>query len=194
MNWREWMFGRKFTLVVRRPGGNDLVREVSKSDFRKWKREGWVHQNREQAGEVTMLDFFFRLSGHQRYRKLVEFHYIRKDVEAIRDEMTNEITHLPTRLQEHVQEYLDRLAARYVTDKRFWISATCNDAFALFVEAAVESLPLVGVIESEEDAFQKGNHDLSFSLFQVPTLNFAYVASFHPRQREFMGIRRGFFG
>ena len=136
---------------------------------------------------------FLKGAGDKPYRKLVEYHIKRAHPERLRQAGKGEIDLLPVHLQPLSMEYIDGLNHRFANDKHFWKTASCQEAFALIIEAAMELLPIDQKITTLEDAFSPENQELAYGLFQIATLNFAYSASFQRKQRKFMGIRKGIF-
>ena len=131
-------------------------------------------------------------AGSKRYRTLVEQHIRRQSEQQLRTASLGEIAQLPEGLQPQAITFIDVVNERVGSDREFWATATCRDAYDRFVELAVdvfEGHPLVGV---PGDPLWLEDEELAFQLFQIPTLSFA--ASSQRAQRRFMGIRKGIFG
>jgi hypothetical protein len=136
------------------------------------------------------LSQFLAEAGDRPYRELIQFHIKRQSTAELQNSGVGEVALLPPDLQPQAIGYIDAVNHRFGYDKEFWERATCWIAFEAIVDTAMESLRLGGRITSVEDALQPESHELSFTLFQIATLAFAYSASTQPAQQEFMGIRK----
>jgi len=142
----------------------------------------------------SQLSEFLRTAGHRPYRELIEYHIARQSTHKLAEAALGEGTMVPWRLRPFVMGYIDAINAKLAYDKTFWQTATCREAFDAIIGVGIEALPLKGTIDSVEAALRAENHELSFQLFQLATVNFAYSASTQRAQRKFMGIRKGLFG
>lgn len=142
----------------------------------------------------SQLTEFLEGAGPKPYRDLVEYHLKRQSTAQLQKGALGESMMLPENLQPLVMGYIDAANSRFGHDKHFWETATCQSAFESILNLAIELMPLTHKIGSVADALRPENHELSFQLFQIPTLSFAYSASSQRAQRKFMGIRKGFFG
>ena len=142
----------------------------------------------------SQLTKFLQGAGDKPYRDLVAYHIKQQSVEKLQKAVIGESSLLPHNLQPLIESYIDAVNLKFGDDKGFWESATCQQAFEEIIDIAAQVFPLDGKISSVTDALKPENCELSFQLFQIPTMSFAYSASTQRKQRKFMGIRKGFFG
>jgi hypothetical protein len=142
----------------------------------------------------SQLTAFLREAGNRAYRELVEHHLRRSSEGELRDAALGEILLLPAELQPYAMGFIDATNARVAHDRFFWANATCRAALDEFVDAAFDALPIPRSIASKAAMLEDENQALTFQLFQIATLSFAYSASSQRAQRRFMGIRKGIFG
>ena len=140
------------------------------------------------------MSYFLQNGGHRPYRELIQEHLRRQPTRKLQEASVWEITNLPEAAQDEATAYIDAINARFGHDKDFWATASCQGAFEAIIEIAIAMLPLEDRIKSVESALHPENQELTFSLFQIPTISFAYSASTQRTQRRFMGIRKGLFG
>ena len=139
------------------------------------------------------LVLLLRNSGHEPYRKFVEYHMRRQSIEQLQMAATGATELLPEEIQHLMIEFIDATINAIGYDQHIWKHADVKTAFGLVIQTAIRSLPLENWMRSEQDAYTAENHELAFNLFQIVTGNFAYSASTRRKQRKFMGIRKGFF-
>lgn len=139
------------------------------------------------------LTEFLDVAGAKPYRQLVEHHIRRQSTDQISAGLRGEIELLPTSLQAYVETFIDVVNARIGYDRIFWSGASCREAAEAISDIASQVIPTENLLSAFESTLREGRADLSFGIFQIATLNFAYSASFQPKQRKFMGIRKGLF-
>ena len=91
-------------------------------------------------------------------------------------------------------DFIDAVNLRLAQDEMFWRSATCREAAEELLDIATNLFSFATPTDSFAAFLSRENEDLSFTLFQIATLSFAYSASSQRAQRKFMGIRKGLFG
>lgn len=132
-------------------------------------------------------------AGKRPYRELVE-HHVRKQTEKqLRDSGVWEVSQLPAGLRGLGSTFIDVVNERLAYDAQFWATASCRDAYNRIIEIAVEVFDEDALIASGDDPFWLDDQELAFSLFQIPTLTFAYSATSQRAMRKFMNIRKGLF-
>lgn len=136
---------------------------------------------------------FLNGASERPYRELIQYHIKRTPSQDLRKAVLGETSMLPRKLQADIINYIDATNLRFSYDQSFWRKATCREAFEKIIKVAIAALPISDRISSLEQALEAGNHTLTFQLFQIPTLSFAYSASTQRKQRKFMGIRKGLF-
>lgn len=144
--------------------------------------------------DESQLTQFLKGAGSKPYRDLIAYHIKWQSVKKLQRAAVGEWSLLLKQLQPFVETYIDAVNLRLGYDKNFWESATCQQAFEEIIGIALQVFPLDGKINDVKDALKPENHELSFQLLQILTLNFAYSASTQRKQRKFMGIRKGLFG
>ena len=142
----------------------------------------------------SQLDEFLSGAGQKPYRKLVEHHLRRTSVPNLQKAALSEADRLPQPVRPFVMDYIDATNRQLAYNQEFWSRVTCREAFEAIIEIAVESLPIGDEVASVNEALEPSNHELTFGLFQICTLSFAYSASTQRKQRKFMGVRKGIFG
>jgi hypothetical protein len=142
----------------------------------------------------NILSEFLGGAGDRPYRDLIQHHIKRLSTIKLQQAVLGEASQLPRKLQPLIMNYIDETNSQLSYDQKFWMSASCRQAFEELMEIALDLLPIHHRIYSIEDAFEPENQELAFQLFQIPTLSFAYSASTQKKQRKFMGIRKGMFG
>lgn len=142
----------------------------------------------------SQLMEFLKGASDRPYRELIQYHIKRTSTQDLLKAGAGETSMLSRNLQEHIINYIDATNLRFGYDQSFWGSATCREAFEEIIKVAIAVLPISDRISSVEQALEAENHTLTFQLFQIPTLSFAYSASTQRTQRKFMGIRKGLFG
>lgn len=99
------------------------------------------------------------------------------------------------KVQARMADFIDHVNERFGASWYFWQTATCEQAVWSLIETGIEFLPIRPVLKGQGDALKPGsNQMLAYTLFQVPTMSWAYSASTQRAQRKFMGIRKGIFG
>lgn len=91
-------------------------------------------------------------------------------------------------------EYIDAANLSLARNQVFWQSATCHEAAEQLVRIAASLFSLPTPVDSFADFLSDESGEMSFTLFQIATLSFAYSASSQRAQRKFMGIRKGLLG
>jgi hypothetical protein len=142
----------------------------------------------------SQLIEFLDGAGEKPYRQLVEYHIKRTPTKKLQQAVLGESTIVPEKLKPMMMSYIDTVNEQLGYNSSFWAQATCHQAFEEIIKIAITILQPDINIDSVEGALKPKNHELSFQLFQIPTLSFAYSASTQRKQREFMGIRKGLFG
>lgn len=141
----------------------------------------------------TPVQDFLKKSGDHPYRKFVEHHLRRQTVEQVASAITGEVSLLPPEYQRSAEIFIDAVIGRLGHDKTFWSGATCRDAFDRIMHVAVDVFPFGDRVGDFEDFKTPENENILFGLFQVITLNFAYLAAIDRKARKFMGLRKGLF-
>jgi len=142
----------------------------------------------------TQLIQFLEGAGEKPYRQLVEYHIKRTPTKQLQQAVLDEISIAPEKIKPMMMGYIDVVNEQLGYNSEFWAQATCRQAFDEIIKIAMAIFQNDIVIASLEDALAERNHDLSFQLFQIPTVSFAYSASTQKKQRKFMGIRKGLLG
>lgn len=142
----------------------------------------------------SQLIEFLDGAGEKPYRKLVEYHIKKTPTKILRQAILGECASVPEKLRPMMIDYIDAVNEKLGYDNVFWAQSTCRQAFEELIKIALSILGPDTNIDSVEDALNPKNHGLSFQLFQIPTLSFAYSASKQRKQRKFMGIRKGLLG
>ena len=142
----------------------------------------------------SQLIEFLDGAGEKSYRQLIEYHIKRTPTKELQKVVFGESTILPEKLRPMVMDYIDTVNEQLGYNSQFWARATCLEAFEKIINIALTTFHPDINIESVEDALNPKNHEISFQLFQIPTLSFAYSASTQKNQRKFMGIRKGLLG
>jgi hypothetical protein len=136
----------------------------------------------------TLKDFLDR-SGNKPYRELIESQVQERSGEEILVVLKHELEYLPPWLVVHIEKFLEALRARLGADHVFWASATCRTAAASITEALGQVVPSEDFLDAFAATIRDGRKDLSLSMFQIATLNFAHWASCQPELRRIMGMR-----
>ncbi len=142
----------------------------------------------------SQLIEFLDGAGEKPYRKLVEYHIKRTPTKKLQQAVLDEIKLAPRKLEPTMMDYIDAVNEQLGYNSAFWEQTSCRQAFEKIIKIAVTTFQLDINIDSVEDALKPMNHGLSFQLFQIPTVSFAYSASTQRKQRKFMGIRKGLLG
>jgi hypothetical protein len=142
----------------------------------------------------SRLAQFLEGAANKLYRELIEHHIKRQAAAELGKALLGERAMLPSHLQPRAEYWLGYSCGTLAIDKGFWESASCRQAFERILNLAIETLPLQGKIDRVEDALKQENHGVAFQLFQIVTLNLAYLASTERPLRAVMGIRKGLFG
>lgn len=142
----------------------------------------------------SQLQEFLNGAGETPYRQLVQYHIKRTGTRGLQKAVLGETELLPQDLREFVNSYIDATNSHFGYNDSFWGEATCRQAFEAIINVAIATLPISDRIASVDEALEEKNHNLTFQLFQIATLSFAYSASTQRNQRKFMGIRKGLFG
>lgn len=137
---------------------------------------------------------FLEGAGDKPYRKLIEYHIKKSSTQKLMQAGLGESNLLPEELKPMAINYIDSVNAQLGYNGIFWAEATCQQAFERLIGIAFSVFKTELHMDSIEDALKPENQELSFCLFQIPTLSFAYSASTQRKQRKFMGIRKGIFG
>ncbi len=74
----------------------------------------------------------------------------------------------------------------------FW-EFTCEDAYNLIIQTAIEHFPIEGLMPTVEDSKSPYLQALAFSFFTWANINFAHLACTNKDYRKFMGIKKGWF-
>lgn len=148
----------------------------------------------EDPTNKSRLGQFLEGAAAKLYRELIAYHIKRQSARELWEALRGEYAVLPSYLQSHVAYWEGYSSGTLAPNKGFWESSSCRQAFERIMSLAIETLPLQGHIDRVEDFLKPENHTLAFQLFQVVTLNLAYLASTQRSLRAFMGIRKGLFG
>ncbi len=141
-----------------------------------------------------ILSNFLENSGNKPYRELIQHHIKASPEKKIMEGCLGTINFLPPLIRHNMMAFIDEINFQFATNKYFWESADCNQALNSFIDVAIDVLPLSDYFSSPEQALNPENQDLAFNIFQICTLNFAYSAYSQPKQRKFMGIKKGCWG
>lgn len=139
----------------------------------------------------SQLSKFLSQAGERPYRDLVEHHIKKQTHHQLQKAVLGEVALLPEGWADLAESWIDRVNKQFGYDKKFWETATCEEAFHAVLGIATDHFRHRGLIDSAEDALLPQNHEQAFGLFQIATLSFAYSAALEPKQREFMGIGKG---
>ncbi len=131
--------------------------------------------------------------GERPYRGLIQYHMKRQSKDQLQRVFAGEVSNLPKPFISYVEDYLDTVNHAVGYDQEFWQVATIGDAFKVIIDVAIEAFPIDNPIKQRGDEMSPENHDLAMSLFQIPTVNFAYGASKDREMRKYIGIKKGFF-
>ena len=124
--------------------------------------------------------------GDRPYRDLVEDQVRSQSSARLAAGCLGTVPGLPAGNEEQVVTYIDLCDLVFGNDTSFWESATCTDAFEAVLGIALETLSLGDSFCTPRDALKPKNEAVSFAIFQLPTFNFAYLASTRRQQRECM--------
>jgi len=139
----------------------------------------------------SRLTEFLEGASSRLYRELIEYHIKRSSSKHLSETLSEEIRAIPVYLGEHMEHFIEYSIRDLTTDKIFWESSNCRDAFERIISMAIEVLPLTGQIDNVDDSLAPENTGLAFQLFQTITVKLAWLASSQPSIRAFMGIRKG---
>lgn len=132
--------------------------------------------------------------GEKPYKYLIEFHMRRQPLSMLKQEVLDTIRHLPKVLRPDVEKYVEAVNIRLAYDEDFWDFVTCLEAFVEIIGIALEIFQIDEWLRDVEDALKHENHELTFDLFQIPTLSITRLAETDRQQRKLMGIKKGLFG
>ena len=95
--------------------------------------------------------------------------------------------------RDHAQSAFMLMTGAFTYNQEFWQSTSCARASTAFWIIAAQTYKSDEAESCCCYPLSVKNHALAFSLLQIATLSFAYSASLQPKQRRFMGIRKGLF-
>ena len=139
-------------------------------------------------GPDTPMSDLLKGEGGRPYRDLVEAQVRSQSAAKLAAGCLGTVPGLPPGNEERVVTYIDLCDLVFGNDTNFWESATCTDAFEAVLGIALETLSLGDSLCTPRDALKPENEAVAFVIFQLPTLNFAYLASTRRQQRECMGM------
>lgn len=184
--------------------GNKVIHVFGKIDTYEKSQRGFVdemktnlndHLESIREKENTLKQkkpviYFLNRAGDLPYRDLVRKHYKSFSAQELQYSVLMEESLLPDSFQDQTMNYIDEVGYRLGYDQDFWKNATCNDAFKKIIRIANSMFPLREFIMSKKDAFTEPNQKILFSLFQIPTLSFAYTARLDKKMRKLFGIKK----
>lgn len=146
---------------------------------------------------MPTITAFLENAGERLFRDLVKYHFHRTTARQMLLAVLEETAMLPEASQMRVEAYFDNLNMRFFqAGREWWDKTTCQSAFEQIMQIAVQDLYLdtIRLDYLMEDAIAARNQELSYSCFQLATLDFAYNAATERRMRRIMGIWKGLFG
>ena len=137
---------------------------------------------------------FLNALGNELYRNLIGGLIQKHSTTQLQHQVLGEVSLLPKELQGYVMDYIDVTNNRIAYNANFWQASSCEQAFVIVMETALNFLPIKDRIPTLRAAYEPENQELAYNLFMIPTMSIAYSASMNKAQRKLMGIRKGFFG
>ena len=134
------------------------------------------------------LSQFLLDAGERPFRELVRRHLERQSATQMRQAVMDESSALPKELQPMVESYIDELNEQLLPRCEFWQKSTCRDAVNAVLDLCNEHLGLSFELPVDAAKMSGVDQELAVELFQIATLNFAYIAVDQPSARKFMGI------
>ena len=134
------------------------------------------------------LSQFLLDAGERPFRELVRRHLERQSATQMRQAVMDEASALPKELQPMVESYIDELNEQLLPRCEFWQKSTCRDAVNAVLDLCNEHLGLSFELPVDAAKMSGVEQELAVELFQIATLNFAYIAVDQPSARNFMGI------
>ncbi len=132
--------------------------------------------------------------GNEPYRNLIGSLIQKHSTKHLQHQVLGEASLLPKELQGYVMDYIDVTNNRFAYRGDFWQGASCEQAFVIVMDTALNFLPIKDRCPTWRAAYEPENQELAYSLFMIPTMSIAYSASMNKAQRKLMGIKKGIFG
>ena len=117
------------------------------------------------------------------YNKLVEYHVNKQSLKDIDKAQRGTILMLPSWFVPELESFIDEWNETGIYSD-FWK----NDCVVVFDHIAQHATNIADALGKHLD------DETLFNIFQVITLNFAYMAHQHKQLRKFAGIKKGLFG
>lgn len=116
------------------------------------------------------------------YKSLIQYHIKKQNSQKIDNAIKGTISLLPNGMHNVAEIIIDFWNSR-AQEKTFW-ERDCADVFD---EVTWETAAIA------EKRGLETNAEALFNVFQIVTLNFAFMASTQPNLRKFAGIKKGWF-
>jgi hypothetical protein len=149
---------------------------------------------------------FLQASKDKLYRDLIKHHYTKQKLQKLNFNMFATASMISREFESDIESIMDSTAVQFcelipMIDKKIYDKYTVEEAairiLKLFIDRSANNpkYKIPDNIKSPEDFFKSENNDeLAWNLFQVVTLNLAWMCSKHKPIRKIFGLRKGLFG
>ena len=140
------------------------------------------------------------------YRDLIKHHYTKQDLQKLNFTMFSTASMISKNFEKDIEKIMEFTANQFceltpMIDKKIYDRYTVEDAaslvFQLFINFSENDnyYKLPEDIKEPKDLYKNAEHEeLAWNLFQVVTLNLAWMCSKHKPIRQIFGLRKGLFG